>query len=224
MKSENSISTLFSKINAQTPRERAFLLATALVAIFFLCFSLALEPLFKQKKTTLQLTEQKKIKAKELDTELKILQYEYQIDPNAELTKKKKQLLAKNLQKDNELKALLHSLVPPKKMVKIIRDLFVNTGQLKLVDMKNLKPKAVVYIKPSTNSSNSPEPQELYRHGLNMTIEGDYFSLVKYLTVLENLPWRFYWHKINYTVKEHPTATINIEIHTFSRNKGVLGV
>lgn len=56
----------------------------------------------------------------------------------------------------------------------------------------------------------------IYRHRLQLTVQGRYFALADYLQQLEQLDWSFYWQRLDYKVLDAPNAEAVIEIYTIS--------
>lgn len=56
----------------------------------------------------------------------------------------------------------------------------------------------------------------IFRHRLQLTVQGRYFALADYLQALEQLDWSFYWQRLDYKVLEAPNAEAVIEIYTIS--------
>lgn len=56
----------------------------------------------------------------------------------------------------------------------------------------------------------------IYKHRLQLVFSGNYNEIVNYFQRLEQLPWSFYWQRMDYEVQEHPTADVLLEIYTLS--------
>ncbi len=77
----------------------------------------------------------------------------------------------------------------------------------------------------SNNKNNSAdEAIGLYRHTIKLKLKGSYFQLRDYLTQLESLPWKFFWEKFNYQLKEYPQGELEIEIYSLSLKQEFIGV
>jgi MSHA biogenesis protein MshJ len=227
MKMLDVLSPLFAIIDQRPQRERMMILATTLTCVFIAGMQ-GMDMLGKKIKTVKSTIDEQSSKVSELSTQLKILQLEYSIDPNSNLKQQQAQLQSDLAKTEKQLEALMYSLVEPKKMVKVIRDLFINQNALQLIQLKNL-PSEVLNADAVSNTNLSETlpantAPELYRHSLVISFEGDFFSVVNYLKALEALKWRFYWKSIDYKVSDYPKAKVTLELHTFSRDKGVLGV
>ncbi len=244
MRKRKPLQIITDKVDSMSLRERAILMGVAFMCITLACIQFGLDPLMKetaQRKSNIQAKTSKK---NEVENELKILKIEYSIDPNESLYKEKAHLVKSITKADQELDALMYSLVTPQKMVSVIKDLFTTGDDIALLSLTTLEPMSVIYItsgneneteanssETSNANSNSGtlndeniQVQELFRHGIEVRFEANFHTTLSYLETLEDLKWRFYWHNLNYEVQEFPTAIVTLEIHTFSRDPGVLGV
>lgn len=59
----------------------------------------------------------------------------------------------------------------------------------------------------------------LYRHGVEITLEGGFIDLMAYLSSLEALPQRLQWGSLNLQVQQHPTSLLTLRIYTLSRDR-----
>lgn len=241
MKSANLLASILTLINQRPQRERMMILVTSLTCVLIASMQ-GMEIMGKKIKLLNNAVEEKSNTINQLNSQLSQLQIEYNIDPNSHLKQQQTQLQTDLDKTEKELALMMHSLVEPKNMVKVIRDLFINQTELRLLQLKNLPPQALNANLLSTTPTETAaldsipkdsvqktesEPKfsmDLYRHALVITFEGDFFSVVNYLKTLEKLRWRFYWKSIHYQVSQYPNAKVTLELHTFSREKGVLGV
>ncbi len=56
----------------------------------------------------------------------------------------------------------------------------------------------------------------IYKHRLQLVLRGNYNQTFNYFQQLEQLPWSFYWQRLDYRVDQHPEAEITLEIYTLS--------
>lgn len=105
--------------------------------------------------------------------------------------------------------------VPSHLMATALRDMLKQHGNLQLLKLETLPPKAF---------GDDSQQTWVYRHTMNLTLQGDYFSTLNYLKALENLPWRIHWGSIDYNVKNFPQAETHIQVYTLSFEQDWLGV
>ncbi len=65
----------------------------------------------------------------------------------------------------------------------------------------------------------APALPSLYRHGLELTLEGSFGDLLAYLTALEALPQRLQWGSLSLRVQQHPTSVLTLRLYTLSRDR-----
>lgn len=105
--------------------------------------------------------------------------------------------------------------VPSQLMATALRDMLKQHGNLQLLELKTQPPKIF---------GNDEQQAWVFRHTMNLTLQGDYFSTLNYLKALENLPWRIHWDSIDYRVTDYPRAETRIQVYTLSFEKDWLGV
>lgn len=59
----------------------------------------------------------------------------------------------------------------------------------------------------------------LYRHGVELTLEGSFAELLDYLRALQAMPQRVLWGKLSFKVEQHPKATLTLRLYTLSRDR-----
>ena len=59
-------------------------------------------------------------------------------------------------------------------------------------------------------------PRAIYRHGIEVTVKGNYLALLPYLQKLQNYPGRLYWSEMSVDVQSHPDAVLKMIIYTMS--------
>ena len=70
----------------------------------------------------------------------------------------------------------------------------------------------------------SPEEAQIYKHGVEITVQGTYLDLLAYLAELERLPWRMYWGNLDLKVDEYPQSTLVLTLYTLSLDKAWLAI
>lgn len=110
-------------------------------------------------------------------------------------------------------------LISPTDMQKLLEDLLRRHAGLHLVDLRNVSAPLSL-----------PETQQafavLYRHGLQLTLEGGYFDLLAYLQAVQASGWQLHWNSLDFRVDETRPgkARIRLELYTLSRHARWLGV
>lgn len=68
-------------------------------------------------------------------------------------------------------------------------------------------PAAAVAVKPN---------QLLYRHGVEVVLQGSYLDMVAYMEALEAMPTQLFWGKANLNSDNYPTARLTLTLYTLS--------
>jgi MSHA biogenesis protein MshJ len=69
------------------------------------------------------------------------------------------------------------------------------------------------------NTQAAPSTSLVYRHGVQLTIEGGYHDLLQYLVAMEKLPWRVVWGEADLRVDEYPKIVLTLTLYTLSLEK-----
>ena len=112
-------------------------------------------------------------------------------------------LLARAQQADST--GLSSDLVGPAEMLPLLEQLLGRHSGLKLRSLQSLGRTALGQGTPA-----------LYRHGVELSIEGRYGDLLAYLHALEASPQRLLWGSLQLKVLQHPQVQLTLRLHTLS--------
>ena len=100
------------------------------------------------------------------------------------------------------------------------------TEQMQLIDadlsnqimsFASIAPKALLQVGDGSKVN-------LYSHGIKLTLQGDYFSILAFIKAVESMPDKLYWKRLDYRVESHPDALVELELYTLSVNKDFISV
>lgn len=165
--------------------------------------------------------------ATELATQVQLLQQQLQIDPDARVKAEIAALMREQQMLEQELQEVGKSLVPPEQMNALLEQLLARHRGLRLVSLKTLKPQSVLGEAAESGGAGakqakdrpSAERFDLYRHGVEIRIEGSFAELQAYLVQLETLKDRLLWGQLQYEVSDYPKAEMTLMVYTLSANK-----
>ncbi|WP_296126748.1 type II secretion system protein GspM [Pseudomonas sp. Ga0074129] len=123
-------------------------------------------------------------------------------------------------------------LVTPQKMQTVLQELLRKQPQLSVLAMSSFsEPVQLVAAEPlpaPSAAAQAPTPPAvtLYRHGLELQLEGGYFDLLNYLQAVQASGWQLNWDSLDYQVGEAgpAKASIRLKLYTLSRHAGWVGV
>lgn len=210
-------------LNARNQRERALIFFMVLVVVWSLLSALLMDPLLNKKKRLTQDAEQQQTQIQQLQTEIQRVISGGQFDPDAAV---RIRLAALNQKLEQSREALLRvqqNLVPSEKMARLLEDVLSQNRNLKLVSLKTLPVSNVLEMPADTAQAKAeevkPSGPEIYKHGVEIAVSGNYAELTQYLDTMEKLPWRMIWGKAEMRVEEYPLVTLKITLYTLSMDK-----
>lgn len=158
-------------------------------------------------------------------TQLASLQQELSIDPDAGKKAELATLLAQRDQMDAQLRQVGSALVRPEEMNGLLDGLLRRNAGLRLVSLKTLSPQGVLREKDAAKEADGKPVErsfDLYRHGVEIRVEGSFSQLQAYLAQLEKLPQRLLWGQLSYRVIEFPRSEMSLTVYTLSSDKAWL--
>lgn len=218
---------LAGRYAAMTRREK-LLVATALIVVPLLAGEmLILEGQRTRNATLASSIAQQSASATELQTQVQLLQQQLQVDPDARAKAEIAALMAEQQMLEKELLVVGQSLVPPEQMNDLLEQLLARHRGLRLVSLKTMKPQSVMGEPEKTGAAAMTPAKEkgtdqrfdLYRHGVEIRIEGSFAELQAYLVQLEALKERLLWGYLKYEVGEYPKAEMSLMVYTLSADR-----
>jgi len=113
-------------------------------------------------------------------------------------------------------------LIAPEQMVEVLRSMVSGDESLALVGLEN-QPVEPLIREQSSDNADEAIPR-VYRHGIEVTLEGDYFAVLAYLRRLEGQPWAFQWQSLAIERIDYPTARATLSLATLSLAEDWIGV
>ena len=213
---------LSTKVNAMSMRERVLVFATVTVVVLFLLNMLLLEPLMaRQKSLHSQISQQQQTM---LEVQAQIAALVLENSPNAKSPQRSQinQIRQEIAEGNAYLKSSREKLVQPEKMAEHLRQLLSKNNRLQLVALQTLP--ATPLLEPSKVAASATQDRQVFKHGVQLTLRGNYLDLLQYLSALESLPQQMYWARAQMSVVQYPAAEITLILYTLSLDKTWLQV
>jgi len=222
------------RIDAMSLRERLMIFAMLAVVLVALVVTSAIDPLSAKQIQLTQKLAQTQSQTQALEAQMQALAEAAKHDPDlpnklrlADLNTKRKSAYA-------DLSNVKQGLVTPDKMTQVLRDLLGRNPRLALVSIKTLAASPLTQSGKAAEQTSKAEakPKEksaaadlgLYKHGVEISVEGSYADLVTYLAELEQLPWRMYWGGAQLSAQVYPVSRLTLTVYTLSLDKTWLSV
>lgn len=212
--------TMFNHVGQQfevlSRRERV-LIGIALLALVSIIGFMPLESLWKKQTSISQ-----QLKALEQENQISVQQIElYQqrltMDPNQDYQQRLVLLQQQNQDIDAQLNEQMVDMVPADYMPELLGNLLGQVQGIKLIRFTSIAPVPLLAV-------GDEKKLNLYSHGIRMSLEGDYFSVMRFVEAVEAMPDKLYWKRLDYKVAEYPKGMIDIEVYTLSLNKDFISV
>jgi MSHA biogenesis protein MshJ len=163
--------------------------------------------------------------------QLQTIKAQLQVDPDAPRRAEIAALRNDLSNVETSLKKLENGLVAPEQMNALLERLLARHVSLKLLSFKSLTPinlaEAVAGAgKPADEmkrlvSSSAPG---LYKHGVELRLEGSYSDLHAWVAQLEAAPQKVLWGEVRFVVAEYPRAVLSLTVYTLSLEKSWLAI
>lgn len=218
-----NIQALTEKFDALNQRERILILSLVVTSIIIFFSEIIILPLDSKYDGVNKQVISAQSQTTDLKNQLVILKAEKKAATPKQKQQQKLRLLNEQISNVNRrLKENISGLVTPKEMAKVLEAVLSQNSNLKLESIEAVASKPLSPL--ASNDGVENESFGIYHHGLKIKFKGSYLSTLKYLQVLDNLPWRFYWDILELNVDKYPVSSIDITVHTLSFNKDWIGV
>lgn len=216
-----SIDSLRERFDALQVRERALLLAVILVLIYALFDLLWIGASNKaQERLQRELTSTQST-IDEGRVELSKLLAQVQQNANAPLQAQINQLNEQIAAEQQQLTSLTTGMVSAANLPRILEDVLVQTGKLKLLQLNALPVEELLLT--AEDAEGEPRSAGVYKHKVRIVAEGGYSDLLAYLRALQALPWEFNWDQLHYQVDAFPAGRAELQVYTLTTEKGLFG-
>ena len=131
---------------------------------------------------------------------------------------------------DAALRSHEDTLVGPDRMIELLEHLLARQGDVRVRAMRSLGRSDL--LAPGANAGAGATlpaaavlpgapgaPPSLYRHGVELVLEGGFADLHAYLRAIEALPQRVLWGSVSLRVEQHPRSVLTLRVYTISRDR-----
>lgn len=221
---------LADRVDALSLRERALIFLAIAMALVVLVNQLLIDPLLTRNKNLQQRIVQEEQETSVMQTQINSLILSSSTDPDAALKARLAELRAQSQHSAETLEDIQSGLVPPQRIPALLQDLLRQNRSVSLVSMKTLPVEPLtIPAAPAANATPiaagqpPPAPVNLvYKHGVEITVQGSYLDLLHYLNSIEGLPWHMLWGTADVDGQKYPTVTLTLRLYTLSLDEAWL--
>lgn len=235
--------SLSSKFEALNTRERWMVACALFVVVFAVINSLLISPVLARQKVLNSELAADQAQIQGLTEQINAYANQAVIDPDAPNKQRINELNTQLKTLETQLSGLQNTLISPDKMPELLRSLLKKNGKLKLIELKTLPTKGLLdadaedkSVTLVANESNivqtkiaSKQDSPVFKHGVEITVEGRYLDLIDYVSELEQMPWHVLWSKAALNEEQNPAITwpanrLKLTVYTLSLDKTWLSI
>lgn len=215
---------LISKVDAMSLRERVLIFAAAAFLLVSLAKALFLAPLLEEQKKLSTKVAQQQEKMKEVQARIDASLQARKEDENSPQRHRLELVKQQLADGDAYLQGRREHLVEPEQMADLLEQVLNQNGRLQLVNLQTmpvalLNEKVVVKSAAAVPVATAAPDQQVFKHGVQITVRGSYLDLLQYLTEIEHLPAQMFWGKADMKVEQPSEVVLTLTLYTLSLDK-----
>ena len=222
---------LAARMDVLSLRERGMVFGATVAVLAFAGHTFVLAPQDAKQAALRSQIDQQQAASAAIDGEITARVEGSRIDPDAQSRARLNTMQQEMGLLGSQLLALEHGLVPPERMGPLVDGILRANGRLKLVSMRTLPAEPLAApgtapaaaAAPALNAGAAPAAASdiplLYRHGVEVTVRGNYLDMVDYMSALDAMPTRMFWGRARLDVETYPGARLTLTLHTLSLDR-----
>ena len=217
-------SRLQRAFDGRVRRERLLLIGAGVAVAWMLADSLWLTPAFKEWTSARARHTTASAALRRLNDDVALRGFETRT-AEQQLLGEVTQWRSRVSQTDTALREFGGSLVGAAEMVPVLDRLLAQTGGLRLRSMQSLGRSEVgaSAAAPAT-AADAKTTGTLYRHGVELNVEGSYADVLAYVQAIEAMPQRVLWGGMQIKVEQHPKVVLTLRLYTLSQDRSWLEI
>jgi MSHA biogenesis protein MshJ len=227
---KQQLQRLATRVDAFSLRERVLLFAAITALYVFLMHFFSLGPMFARQDLLRTQIVQQQNNLEGIDSEISDKVKAAQVDPDAPTRERIAAVRAQTEALATSLRAMQNGLVPPERMAPLVEAILRANGRLQLVSLRTLPVEPVLgaakpagapaaITRPDLQPDLQPAPKPaalLYRHGVDVTVRGNYLDMIGTMAALESMPTQLFWGAARLEAETWPNSRLTLTLYTLS--------
>jgi len=212
---------LSSRIDGMTLRERIAVFVAAVAAVLFVMNALVLDPLFARNRMLADQIRQQNMQVEAANAGIEAQMAAFNNNPDAPAQKQLADLNRDAAAMAGKLRAMQHGLVAAEKMGQLLQQLLRSNGKVKLLSLRTLPVTGMGGAGGVSGTSGNADAKPataqrelLYRHGVEVVLQGGYLDMLDYMEALEASPQQVFWGRAQLDAHEYPRSTLTLTLYT----------
>src|SRR3990167_7213169 len=210
---------LEEKANALSVRERLIVAVATGVLLLGVFDQLLLRPWLTERADLDAKREQLGVAAELANRNIATLEQQLANDPNRLLREKIAELNQRHAAADADIGKITAGMIAPELMPQLLGELLSERSGLSVQSIKTMPAEQV--LSADRNDSKAPA---IYRHNLELRLEGGFAEVQSYLQSIEQLPSRVIWDELVFEVEKYPIGQLRLAVHTLSTREELIRV
>ncbi|MCX8145433.1 MAG: type II secretion system protein M [Azovibrio sp.] len=208
-----------TRFQALSRRERLWLALALIGGIGYLGIVLWVEPTWAQAR---RLEQQASAAAADLagvQAQIQAVGAQVARDPDLPVRQEQAALSAQLAELDQRLAAFQGTLVAPNEAGALLSDLVRRQPGVRVAGLTTLPATGLLTEMHAAGEANAAAPAralDVYRHGFELKLRGNYLDLLAYLKGLEAEPKQLLWQRAALVVREYPESELTLQVYTLS--------
>ena len=224
---------LAARYDAMQLRERWLVALAILGGIIMIGYSFVIDPALKRAKMAERGAVEQSAQLSSVQAQIRVLQSP-ENNPDVAAKAELSALKTKLAELAGRLEALESTLVPPQRMPVLLEDMIGRKSGLRLLSLKTLPVAPLIEKKAGTEEKDTKESAAkaaddrmnssagLYKHGVEIKLEGSYQELAGYLERLEKSGQKLLWRSVSLSAEKHPQLVLTLMVYTLSLDRAWL--
>ena len=210
-----------ARIDAMALRERAIVFCSAALILLFIYFWALGTPTADRLRNLSRDVAKKQADTRMIQTEVSKLVGEGSKDPNAPHLARIAELKTRVAAADARLAERQQGLLPPDRVPALLEEMLRRDRRLELIELRSLAATPMFPEKTTAEGGTTDAASRIrvYRHGVEITVRGSYFDLLRYLSALESQSIRMFWKDIEIATVDYPRIAMKLTVYTLSLDR-----
>ncbi len=214
-----------AKLDAMAGRERLMVFVAGALLIALAIWLIAVQPLWDRNHRLAAQAAAQRDNVATLEAQKRELESRLGAGPDAELARQIEEADRQLQSLETSLTQMQSGLIEPGRMPALIKGMVGRTPRLQLVAMRTLPATPLVDRSVDQSATDTAKAGSdgkgasdagIYKHGIEITLEGRYLDLLAYATQLEEMPTRVMWNRTRIDAHDFPRVTMTLTLYTLS--------
>ena len=118
---------------------------------------------------------------------------------------------------DRLIEARQREMVPPDRIAALLTGMLKSSRNVEIKGVRTLAAAPISVVQADAGGEEGAA--NMYRHGVELTVAGQYLDLLNYLAAIEKLPVKIFWGGLSIDATQYPRSLLKLTVYTLSAEK-----